>query len=111
MAESSAQNVYIRTQYSEILKKLAELGAPIQNDMFSILNHFVLQSGSSTKQMEWRNSQHKMWILEHNIQNFEKFIGIWSFQTNDIFLAQKHCLLGSCISAKLWSVTTKLSEP
>src|ERR1700744_6186145 len=72
MAESSAQNVYIRTQYSEILKKLAELGAPIQNDMFSILNHFVLQSGSSTKQMEWRNRQHKMCILENKIQKFEK---------------------------------------
>ena len=89
---------------------LVELGAPIQNDMFSILNHFVLQSGSSTKQMEWRNRQHKMCILEHNIQNFEKFIGIWSFHTNDIFLAQKHFVLGSGSSTKLGSFSTKLSE-
>jgi len=50
---------------------LVELGAPIQNDMFSILNHFVLRLGGSTKKMEWRNRQHKMCILENKIQKFE----------------------------------------
>ena len=51
---------------------LVELGAPIQNDMFSILNYFVLRLGGSTKKMKWRNRQHKIYILENKIQKFEK---------------------------------------
>src|ERR1700761_2128922 len=51
---------------------LVELGAPIQNDMFSILNHFVLRLGGSTKNMKWRIRQHKIYILENKIQKFEK---------------------------------------
>src|ERR1700744_5070035 len=89
---------------------LVELEAPIQNDMFSILNHFVLRLGGSTKNMKWRNRQHKMCIFEHNIQNFEKCIGIRGFHTNDIFLAQKHFVLGSGSSTKLGSFSTKFSE-
>ena len=71
---------------------LVELGAPIQNDMFSILNYFVLRLGGSTKKMKWRNRQHKIYILENKIQKFEKASRIRCFHTKrHVFNTKSFC--------------------